>query len=241
MNVPNQNIRVVLVSGAAGGLGQGLLREFTVQGWQVAAGFHQTKPTIQSESIWPVPLDVTQLASVQDAVRQVLDRWGRLDVLINNAGITRDQPLWKMNTADWDQVLAVNLKGAALCAQAVLPVMFRQREGHIINLSSFSGRAGARGQANYAAAKAGLLGLTQALAKEAGRRNIRVNAVLPGVLPTALTAQLKSEQLKSFADANVLGRINSIAEVARFTAFLATLQNVSGQLFQLDSRIARWT
>ena len=119
--------------------------------------------------------------------------------------------------------------------------MLRQRHGHIINVSSYSGRVGARGQTNYAAAKAGLLGLTQSLAREVGSRNVRVNAVLPGVLPTAMTAALGPETQAAFAAANALGRINSIAEVARFIVFLATLENVSGQLFQLDSRIARWT
>ena len=119
--------------------------------------------------------------------------------------------------------------------------MLRQRDGHIINISSFSGRAGARGQTSYAAAKAGLFGLTSSLALEVGSRNIRVNAVLPGVLPTAMTAHLKPGELDDFANANALKRINSLDEVARFIAFLAAMRNVSGQIFQLDSRISRWT
>ena len=119
--------------------------------------------------------------------------------------------------------------------------MIRQRDGHIINVSSWAGRCGARGQANYAAAKAGLLGLTAALAKEVGAHNVRVNAVLPGVLPTPMTAKLNEKQLQELVAANALGRINSVAEVARFIAFLATTKNLSGQVFQLDSRIAGWT
>jgi 3-oxoacyl-[acyl-carrier protein] reductase len=119
--------------------------------------------------------------------------------------------------------------------------MLKQRDGHIINISSFSARCGPAGQANYAAAKAGLIGLTTSLAREAGSRNIRVNAVLPGVLPTPMTAGLSEARLRELAAANGLGRLNSAAEVARFIAFLATTQNISGQLFQLDSRIGRWT
>jgi 3-oxoacyl-[acyl-carrier protein] reductase len=146
-----------------------------------------------------------------------------------------------MDEAAWDQVLSVNLKGAVWCAQTVLRPMLRQRDGHIINIASFSARVGARGQANYAAAKAGLLGFTQSLAKEVGPRNVRVNAVLPGVLPTAMTAGLPPATKRAFATANALGRLNSIAEVAAFVVFLATLRNVSGQVFQLDSRTVPWT
>jgi len=161
--------------------------------------------------------------------------------LINNAGIVRDAGLWEMADDDWDRVLDVNLKGAFLCVQEVSKVMIRQRAGHIINISSFSGRTGQRGQANYAAAKAGLFGLTASLARELGSRNVRVNAILPGVLPTKMTANLTESEIDQFAAANALGRINSLDEVARFIAFLAGTQNISGQLFQLDSRIAPWT
>jgi 3-oxoacyl-[acyl-carrier protein] reductase len=118
--------------------------------------------------------------------------------------------------------------------------MLRQRDGQIINVTSFSARRGQVGQANYAAAKAGLIGLTESLAKEVGARNVRANAVLPGVLPTRMTAQMDPNQLQKLVAGNALQRINSLAEVARFVVFLSTLQNVSGQLFQLDSRIARW-
>jgi 3-oxoacyl-[acyl-carrier protein] reductase len=117
----------------------------------------------------------------------------------------------------------------------------RQRDGHIINISSHAGKGGARGQSNYAAAKAGLLGLTQSLARELGSRNVRANAVLPGVLPTRMTAKLSADQMEGFAAANALGRINSLDEVARFIVFLTGTQNISGQVFQLDSRIAPWT
>jgi 3-oxoacyl-[acyl-carrier protein] reductase len=231
---------VVLITGAAGGLGMGLVSEFAAQGWRVAAGFHRRQVRAGAGSILPVSLDVTSRAKIQSAVNQVLTTWGRIDVLVNNAGIAADRPLWQIDEAEWDRVLEVTLRGAFLCAQAVLRSMLKQRDGHIINVSSFSGRVGARGQASYVAAKAGLLGFTQSLAREAGSRNVRVNAVLPGVLPTGMTAALSASILATFAAANALGRINQISEVARVIAFLATLQNVSGQVFQLDSRIAPW-
>ncbi len=241
MSAPAAHERVVLITGAAGGLGRGLVSEFVAQGWRVVAAHHRNPPPSEAERVWTVPLDVTQPAQAAEAVAQTLARWGRLDVLINNAGVTADQLVERMSDEDWDKVLAVNLKGAFLCSQAVLRPMIKQRDGHIINLTSFSGLCGARGQANYAAAKAGLFGLTQSLAREVGSRNLRVNAVLPGVLPTPMTARLTESQLAAFAAANALGRLNSVAEVARFIVFLAGTQNISGQVFQLDSRVAPWT
>ncbi len=241
MSSPIPNSRVAIITGAAGGLGQALVSEFAAQGWRVAAGWHRAAIQPQSDHIWPLPLDVTDCSSVEHAVGQILERWGRVDLLINNAGCTADQLAWQISEEDWQRVLDVNLKGAFLCSQAVLRPMMKQRAGQIINLASFAGRHGARGQASYAAAKAGLLGLTESLAKEVGSRNIRVNAILPGVLPTPMTAKMTAEQLAAFAGANALGRLNSLAEVARFIAFLASTENISGQLFQLDSRIGRWT
>jgi len=232
---------VAIVTGAGGGLGNALVAEFAVKGWRVAAGFHSTPPPGENEGILNVACDVTNAGTITAAVDEVLSRWGRMDALVNNAGITDDQPSWQMDETAWQRVMDVNLKGAFLCSQAVCRRMIRQREGHIINISSFSGRAGQRGQANYAAAKAGLFGLTASLAQEVGSRNVRVNAVLPGVLPTRMTAKRSEAELQQFAEANALGRINSLDEVARFIVFLAGTKNISGQVFQLDSRIAPWT
>ena len=232
--------RTVLITGAAGGLGRALVAEFAAQGWRVAAAYHLSTSEAETGRVWPVQFDVTRRAQVQAAVKQFIVRWSRVDALINNAGVTADGLVSTMSDDDWDRVVDVNLKGAFLCSQAVLPTMLKQRDGHIINISSFAAR-GQRGQAGYAAAKAGLIGLTTSLAREAGPRNIRVNAVLPGVLPTPMTARLSEARLSELAAANALGRLNSLAEVARFIAFLATTRNISGQLFQLDSRIGRWT
>ena len=232
--------KAVLITGAAGGLGRGLVAAFASSGWRVIAATHRPSDFVESEDVWPVQLDVTDRLQIENVVSRGFARFGRLDVLINNAGITDDQLFFQMDEAAWQRVLDVNLKGAFRCSQAVIRLMLKQREGHIINVSSYSARTGHAGQAAYAASKAGLIGLTQSLAREAGSRNVRVNAILPGVLPTAMTAKLNTQRLAELASDNTLGRINSVDEVARFMVFLAGMQNVSGQVFQLDSRIGRW-
>ncbi len=215
--------------------------EFAAQGWQVIAASHRVPPDWVADSIWGVQLDVTDRTQVVAVFDGVLQRFGRLDVLINNAGIARDGLVPQLSVDEWQHVIDVNLKGAFLCAQAAVRPMMRQRDGHILNIASFGGRVGRAGQSNYAASKAALLGLTQSLAKEVGSRDVRVNAVLPGFLRTKLVGELTEEQLAQHCAANALGRLNEFGEVVRFLVFLAGMKNVSGQLFQLDSRIAPWT
>ncbi len=231
---------VVLITGAAGGLGRGLIEAFVRTGWRVAAGFHtQPVTTTDPDRVLPVSLDVTRPGDPECAVRAVLERWGQLDALINNAGATADALLVHLAAADWERVLEVNLTGAWRCARAAAAAL-GAGGGHIVNIGSFAGRAGARGQAAYAAAKAGLIGLTQSLAAELAEFNVRVNVVLPGVLPTPMSDRLSAEARERLVAANRLRRMNSVAEVARFVVFLCSLENVSGQVFQLDSRPARW-
>ena len=241
MNESPPSPRTVLITGAGGGLGRALVTEFATHGWNVAAAYHRAPAHPESERIWPVPLDVTDRARVETVIAGTSARFGRLDVLINNAGVTADNLLAQMNDTDWNRVLDVNLKGAFLCSRTVIRSMMKQRDGQIINVASFSARSGPSGQANYAASKAGLIGLTQSLAKEVGSRNIRVNAVLPGFLRTGMTDRLTPEQLEEAASMNALGRLNDVTEVAGIIRFLSGTQNVSGQVIQLDSRIAPWT
>jgi len=189
-------------------------------------------------------MDVTLRVEVEAVVAEIERSEGRIDVLVNNAGLAEDGAFWSISEESWERVLAVNLKGAMLCAQAVARCMARRGTGHIVNISSFAARQGTRGQASYAAAKAGLLGLSQSLAREWGAgaaAEIRVNAVLPGVLPTRMTRHLSAAALSEASAANALGRLNSVDEVASFVVFLASMKNVSGQIFQLDSRISSWT
>jgi 3-oxoacyl-[acyl-carrier protein] reductase len=229
--------RVVLITGAGGGLGRALAAEFASHDWQVVAGARKTAEIPNAAS---VILDVTQPGQVEQVIHEAVQRFGRIDALINNAGLVADNLCTGMNDEDWTRVLDVNLRGAFLCSRAVARQMLRQRDGHIINISSLAARSALRGRSNYAAAKAGLVGLTHSLAKELGSRNVRVNVIFPGLMPTKMTAALTPGQLGAFAKANALGRINSVEEVARFIVFLATTQNISGQVFALDSRIAPW-
>ncbi len=233
--------RVVLITGAAGGLGRALVEAFAQAGWRVAAGWHRKRPEPLGPNIQAISLDVTQPQAPAAAVAAILERWQRLDVLVNNAGVASDDVVPRLSVAAWERVVEVNLTGAFRCARAALRPMLQQRDGHIINLTSYGGRVGRAGQSNYAASKAGLFGLTQSLAREVGSRNVRVNAVSPGFLRTALVGNLTEEQLGRHAAENALGRLNDPAEVARFIVFLSGLQNVSGQIFQLDSRITRWS
>lgn len=231
---------VILVTGAGGGLGQALVRAFSAAGWRVVAAGHSHSPPSDQPGVWPCQLDVTRGEESRALMRAIADRWGRLDALINNAGITRDQVLTRLSIEDWEAVIAVHLKGAFLCTQAAVELLSR-RGGHILNIASHAARHGAAGQANYAAAKAGLIGLTFSLARELADREIRVNALLPGVLPTGMTAGLGEQRLEVFREANVLHRLNRPEEVAAFVLALTRTRDVSGQVFPLDSRIVRWT
>ena len=232
---------VIWITGASGGLGKALVATFLNGGCHVAAGY-LTQPIASSPpNLVTTRLDITSPNDVAETAREIKSRWGRLDVLINNAGIVRDRLLARMSPKDWQDVVDVNLRGAFLCCREASPLMLRQRSGHIVNVTSFAAKNGHAGQSNYVASKAALIGLTQSLAAELGSRNIQVNAVMPGVLATPMTAQLNEEQRRALAKANALGRWNDVAEVARFIHFLTTMRNVSGQVFQLDSRIGRWT
>lgn len=165
----------------------------------------------------------------------------QLDVLIANAGLTRDGAVTGLSAEDFDQVVGTNLRGTFLCARAALKLMIKQRSGHIILIGSRAARYGTRGQSAYAAAKAGLVGLAQSLAREYGPRNIRCNVVLPGFLETPMTASLSAERREAVRAEHALGRFNTAENAARFIAVLARLDHVSGQVFTLDSRIDRWT
>jgi 3-oxoacyl-[acyl-carrier protein] reductase len=165
----------------------------------------------------------------------------QIDVLIANAGMTRDGALANIGTADFKEVLDANLRGAFLCARAAVKKMVKQRSGHILLIGSRAAKAGTRGQSAYAAAKAGLVGFGQSLAKEYGARNIRCNVVLPGFLETKFTAHLPEKRREEIRAEHVLGRFNTVENSARAIAFLARLDHISGQVFTLDSRMDRWT
>jgi 3-oxoacyl-[acyl-carrier protein] reductase len=230
----------ILISGAAGGLGRALVAELARAGHRVLAGWYQTPLPAVLLGVEAVALDVTSDDSCAAAAEVALARWGRIDAVIHVAGITCDSLLARARSEDWDAVFAVNVDGARRLARATLPILARQGGGHWIGIGSHAGQAGSAGQAAYAASKAALNGLTLSWAREFAAHNVRINTVLPGVLPTAMTESLGPEVMRSYAQANLLGRINDPSEVARFIGFLLTTHNISGQVFALDSRVHRW-
>src|SRR5213076_1548571 len=169
-----------------------------------------------------LPTDVENEDQVKATFKSVISELGKIDILVNNAGITRDQLLMRMKRADWDAVLNTNLTSAYLCSQQAISSMLRQRWGRIINITSIFGQTGQAGQANYAASKAGLIGLTMAVAREVGSRNITCNAVAPGFIETAMTSALSAELKESVLKMIPLGKIGTPQDVANCVAFLAS-------------------
>lgn len=214
-----------LITGGQGDLAQAMRAELQQAGFVVHTPGRDT-------------LDVTNPASVRTFFCGVK----QLDLLINNAGVCQDISVAKMTEEQFDHVLDVNLKGTFLVSQSALKLMSKQRNGHLVNIGSYSALSGPAGQANYAAAKAGLIGLTQSIAKEYGIRNVRANCVLPGFLETKMTRQLLEDAAwrETLLTQHTLGRLNTAQDVARFITFLHSMENISGQVFQLDSRVRRW-
>ncbi len=233
----NHSSPSVLVVGAGGTLGGALIHAFRGAGWSVSAGWHRQRPSQASSDEFLVQLDVSDSISVDQGIRDHLDHWGRLDALVYASGLSINALLANHTEADWNSVMRVNLRGAYFCARAAKESMRQQRGGHIVLIGSFVGRVGGTGQTGYATSKAALHGLAQELALAMGGDNIQVNVVLPGVLESTMTQEISAKIRAAWLQANVLGRLNDAAEVARFIVFLCSLEQVSGQLFQLDSRL----
>ena len=210
-----------VVTGGQHGLGKAIADVLRVDGLEVLAPG-------SSE------LDVVNSAAVKEYLAAAND----LELLVCNAGITIDKPLARMSEEDWDRVMQVNLKGAFLCAREAAKGMAKRRAGHIVFISSFSAVHPPAGQANYAASKAALIGMMKSMAQELGRRNVRVNVILPGFLETSMTEGLSEEVKQASLDRHTLGRLNTPEMVADFVSFLhQKMPNTSGQVFNLDSRV----
>jgi len=222
--------RVAFVTGASQGIGRACALKLATAGAAVAvAARNQEKLnglvneiTSAGGKAAAFTLDVSDEEQVKSAVKAAIVQFGKIDILVNNAGITRDQLVMRMKRADWDAVLQTNLTSAYLCIQQVIGSMLKQRWGRIINITSVFGQMGQAGQANYAASKAGLIGLTMAIAREVGSRNITCNAVAPGFIETAMTDGLGDELKQTAVKQIPLGRVGSVDDVAGAVAFLAS-------------------
>jgi 3-oxoacyl-[acyl-carrier protein] reductase len=222
--------RVAVVTGASQGIGKAIALELAKAGALVALAARnesklaEVKAEIEAAGgkAEAFTLDVSNEDAIKAAAKDIIAKLGTVHILVNNAGVTRDGLVLRMKSADWDDVLTTNLKGAFLLTQALLQPMMKARWGRIINISSVNGELGAPGQANYAASKAGLIGLTKSLAREFASRNITVNAVAPGFVETDMTHVLTDDQKTAMLSAVPLGRAGSVADIAAAVAFLAS-------------------
>ncbi|HLR41148.1 MAG TPA: 3-oxoacyl-[acyl-carrier-protein] reductase [Virgibacillus sp.] len=234
-----------LVTGGSRGIGKAIAFELARQGANVAVNYagNEVKAQAVVEEIenmhvksFKVQADVAEESDVKGMVKEVISQFGSLDILVNNAGVTRDNLLMRMKTEEFDQVINTNLKGVFLCTKAVTRQMMKQRSGKIINVSSIVGVSGNPGQANYVAAKAGVIGLTKSTAKELASRNIHVNAVAPGFISTDMTDELTEEQRESMLALIPLAKLGSAEDVANVVRFLASedANYITGQTIHID-------
>ncbi|UCG13949.1 MAG: 3-oxoacyl-[acyl-carrier-protein] reductase [Deltaproteobacteria bacterium] len=241
------NKRVAVVTGGSRGIGRAIIMELAEPGVSVAFNHYDPPDDIAADEtirmakekgceIEAVRLDVSDYQAVHDYIKGVGDRHGGIDILVNNAGITRDNLLSRLKEADWDAVLAVNLKSAFNCTQAVARSMMKQRYGRIVNIASVVGAMGNAGQANYAASKAGIMGFTKSIARELASRNITVNAVAPGFIETEMTAKLPDKAKEAFLGQIPMGRAGQPEEVARVVKFLVSddAAYITGQVIHLN-------
>jgi 3-oxoacyl-[acyl-carrier protein] reductase len=223
--------QVAVVTGGTRGIGLSIAKRLAADGYDLLISYRGDDAVAESAKaelaaigrrVEVIAADVSSADGAGRVIETAMERLGKVDALINNAGITRDTLLMRMSEEDWDAVLATNLKGAFLCSKAAVRPMLRQRSGRIVNITSVVGLVGNAGQANYAAAKAGLVGLTKSIAKEVGSRGITVNAVAPGFIETRLTDVLPEEMKEMLLKNTPLGRFGTPEDVAGAVAFLVS-------------------
>ncbi len=241
--------KISLVTGASRGLGKAIALKLAAEGSKVALNYlsnQQAAEEVAGEitkkggEVLLLQVDVTDSAEVKTMTRQVVDQWGRIDILVNNAGITRDGLLPRMAEEDWDRVIDVHLRGAYLCTRFALRSMMNQGWGRIVNIASQAGVVGSPGQANYSAAKGGLISFTKSVAREVGPRGITVNAVAPGFIVTDMTLALSQEIRDSILSRIALGRFGTPDEVAELVAFLASEKAgyITAQVLGIDGGVS---
>lgn len=235
--------RVAIITGASRGIGRAIARELAAQGANVVVNYASSSDAAQQVvaeitdaggSAIALQADVSKLEQVDALLNNTLEKFGRVDVLVNNAGITRDTLLLRMKPEDWQAVIDLNLTGVFLCTRAVSKIMLKQRSGRIINIASVAGQMGNPGQANYSAAKAGVIGFTKTVAKELASRGITVNAVAPGFIATDMTSDLKSDEIIKYIPLGRYGQPEDVAGMVRFLAADSAAAYITGQVFNVD-------
>lgn len=236
--------KVTLITGGARGIGREIALAFAREGSNIAICdvnaevLALTQKDIEALGVQVITglVDVTKAVQADEFTQKTLDKFKKIDILINNAGITRDGLLVRMSEADWDLVLAVNLKGAFNFTKAVSKIMMKQRDGRIVNMASIIGIMGNAGQANYAASKGGLIAFTKSVAKELASRNVRANAIAPGFIQTDMTAKLSDEVKSEMLKFVPLGKLGTVQDVANLALFLAGDDSsyITGQAIQVD-------
>jgi 3-oxoacyl-[acyl-carrier protein] reductase len=237
--------KVALVTGGATGIGAAVSLAFAENGAEIVVNHWQK--SVEAEEVvtaieklgsraQALECDVSSHSAVAEMVSQALEVFGKIDILVNCAGVTSDGVIWKMSESDWDEVIAVNLKGCFNLINAVSPSMRKQKSGKIVNISSINGLRGKFGQANYAASKAGMIGLTKSVARELGASNINVNVVAPGMILTAMMADLPEEIRQKALDETALGRLGEPEDVAGVVLFLCSEQarHITGEVIKVD-------
>ncbi len=236
--------KVVIITGSSRGIGKEMALNFSKSGASVVISgrsMESLKP-VQNEieaggtKVLAVAADVAKVEDATNLIKQTIETFGKIDVLVNNAGITRDNLLLRLSEEDWDAVLDTNLKGAFNCIKACTKPMMKQRSGAIINITSVVGLMGNAGQVNYAASKAGMIGLTKSVAKELASRNIRVNAVAPGFIETDMTDDLPEKTKEELINSIPLSKLGSAQDVAELVLFLSSqkAKYITGQTINVD-------
>lgn len=235
--------QVAIITGASRGIGRAIALELAAQGANVVVNYASSGDAAQQVvaeiteaggNAIALQADVSKLEQVDALLSNTLEKFGRVDILVNNAGITRDTLLLRMKPEDWQAVIDLNLTGVFLCTRAVSKVMLKQRSGRIINIASVAGQMGNPGQANYSAAKAGVIGFTKTVAKELASRGITVNAVAPGFIATDMTSDLKSDEIIKYIPLGRYGQPEDVAGMVRFLVADSAAAYITGQVFNVD-------
>jgi 3-oxoacyl-[acyl-carrier protein] reductase len=242
-NLQRAQDQVAIVTGASRGIGRAIALSLATEGAKVVINY-ATSSAAADELVEEIVAgggdaialgaDVSKADQVDTLFKSVMAKWGRIDILVNNAGITRDTLLLRMKLEDWQAVIDLNLTGVFLCTKAVSKIMLKQSRGRIINIASVSGLMGNPGQANYSAAKAGVIGFTKTIAKELASRAITVNAVAPGFITTDMTKDLKSDEILKYIPLGRYGEPEEIAGMVRFLATDSAAAYITGQVFNVD-------